>query len=467
MDTQAINLKLDTDMTPNDSVESQHGNTRTMILGAGLAGLSAGLHLTSGYDLYEKEARAGGCAKSIYTEGFAFDHGPHILYSVDPYATQLIKRLLNDNFHAQGREAWIYHASTDVFTKFPFQANLHGLPVSIVKECIMGVMEAIRKKEQGDAQAPKNYEEWIYQTFGEGIAKHLMIPYSEKIWTISPKLMNYEWIGRRVPTPSLDQILEGALKDSSQLVGFNNEFWYPLDDGIEALPKSFLPHVAKPKTQMRATRISHKKKVVEFSDGSRQNYDFLISTLALPTVVKLIEDAPSYVVQAADELEYNSILCVNFGVNREKITNQHWLYFYEPDFYGHRVSFPMNLSPNTTPKGKSSVTCEVAYSKHRKLNRENAVERVVEDLIKTGIMNPDDTVCAENVKGITPAYIIYDLNHKKNTTIIREWLQEQDIYSCGRFGEWEYYNMDHSIMSGKRAAEWVNARVAANNEWAS
>ena len=66
--------------------------------------------------------------------------------------------------------------------EYPVQANLYGLPVAIVKECILGVFEAVRQQqEQADRQSPRDYEEWIRQVFGEGIAKHLMIPYAEKM----------------------------------------------------------------------------------------------------------------------------------------------------------------------------------------------------------------------------------------------------------------------------------------------
>lgn len=36
---------------------------------------------------------------------------------------------------------------------------------------------------------------------------------------------------------------------------------------------------------------------------------------------------------------------------------------------------------------------------------------------------------------------------------VHGFLEEKDIYPCGRFGMWEYYNMDHAILSGKAAAE--------------
>jgi UDP-galactopyranose mutase len=56
---------------------------------------------------------------------------------------------------------------------------------------------------------------------------------------------------------------------------------------------------------------------------------------------------------------------------------------------------------------------------------------------------------------LDPAYIIYDLNHRENIHVINEYLMSCDIISKGRFGEWEYLNMDHTILSGKEAADEI------------
>ncbi len=426
--------------------------SKVVILGAGLAGLSAAYHLKEDYEIFEKEKKIGGLCRSIHIDDFIFDYGPHILFPKDEYVSRLIKRLLNNNLHIQSREAWIYHKSSDVYTRFPFQSHLYGLPVSIVKDCILGFFNTLKKKDK----EPQNYEEWIIWNFGEGIAKHLMIPYANKIWTISPKKMNFEWVWNRVPRLSMEELLEGALHDNPRLFGFNTEFWYPLHGGIEGLPFSFLTKVKNIKLEKEAIKVYLGKKCVEFSDGKKVFYEKLISTLPLPEITKCIENVPKEVRRASQELKHNSVYCVNLGVDREKISPYHYVYFYEPDFLFHRISFPMNLSSHTTPKSRSSVTTEISYSKTKKISKENIIERVVEDLIKAKILSPDDRIAVSDVADIRCAYVIYDLDHRKNVKKIHDFLRKHHIYPCGRFGEWEYFNMDHSIASGKKIAEEIN-----------
>ena len=89
------------------------------------------------------------------------------------------------------------------------------------------------------------------------------------------------------------------------------------------------------------------------------------------------------------------------------------------------------------------------------------VERTIASLRTAGILAPDDEIELVHAEEILPAYVIYDLAHGRNVATIREWLLEQRIWTAGRFGEWQYLNMDHSMASGKAAAEAILADVSA------
>jgi UDP-galactopyranose mutase len=61
---------------------------------------------------------------------------------------------------------------------------------------------------------------------------------------------------------------------------------------------------------------------------------------------------------------------------------------------------------------------------------------------------------------LSPAYVIYDLQHRRSVDLIKDYMESHDIYPCGRFGDWEYLNMDHAILSGKRVAETLMKQTA-------
>jgi UDP-galactopyranose mutase len=429
---------------------------QNIILGGGLAGLSAAYTLQlAGEDewqVYERHARAGGLARTIQIEGYRFDFGPHILFTIDKEMEDLIRDLLGENFHAQERRAYIYHHAHDLYTRFPFQAHLHGLPIPIVRDCLVGLVKAVEGQARGEFE-PQNYEEWMRGFFGDGIADHLMIPYAKKIWTVEPSTMEFSWIGRRVPTPDVERIVRGALTDEVDQVGATSKFWYTKQGGIEPLPVALAARVRNIHLERTAVRIELPQKQLAFADGEVVAFDRLVYTLPLPFVTRMITDVPPEIERACNGLRYQGIHCVNLGIDREAISDKHWIYYYEDIFPFHRLSLPANFSPDTVPAGKSSIATEVAFSDERPLDRESAVEKTIAGLKAARLIDDSDNIDLIHTEEIFPAYIIYDLEHARNVEIIRSWLKENGILTAGRFGEWQYFNMDHSMRSGRRAAQ--------------
>jgi len=436
-----------------------------VILGGGLAGLTAAYTFQQNgqdhWQVFEREDRVGGLARSQEVDGYLFDYGPHILFTIDPEMEALIRDLLGDNFHAQQREAWIYHQAHDLYTQFPFQAHLHGLPVPIVEDCLVGLVRAVEAQARGEFE-PTNYEEWMRGFFGQGIAEHLMIPYAKKIWTVEPSTMDFSWIGRRVPTPQVERIVRGALTADVELVGATSKFWYPRQGGIEPLPRALGGRV-EPMLNLGRTmvKIELPERRVVFDDGAVVPFEHLVYTLPLPYLPRFIDGLPPEVERAIAGLRWQGIYCVNLGIDREAISDKHWVYFYEDTFPFHRLSFPANFSPDTAPPGKSSIATEVAFSEVRPLAEDEAVERTVAALRAAKILRPDDRIELVHTERIEPAYVIYDLDHPKNVALIRDWLKEHGIWTAGRFGEWQYFNMDHSMRSGRTAAEQILATSGA------
>jgi protoporphyrinogen oxidase len=432
-----------------------------VILGGGLSGMTAAYRFQRAgehhWQLYEKEARVGGLARSTAVDGYLFDFGPHILFTIDPEMEELIRDLLGDNFHAQERQAFIYHHAYDLYTRFPFQAHLHGLPAPLVKECLVGLVRAVERFARGELK-PRNYEDWMRGVFGDGIAERLMIPYARKIWTVEPREMEFSWVSRRVPEPDFERIIAGALSDDVDQVGATSYFWYPKRGAIEPLARALGQRLRNVHLEKRAVRVELPQKQVVFADGEVVPFDLLLFSLPLPAIPNFCTGVPPEVERACRGLRFQGIYCINLGIDRPGISDKHWVYFYEDPFPFHRLSFPATFSPDTVPPGKSSIATEVAFSARRPLDRDTAVARTIEGLQLAKILRPDDRIDLVHTEEILPAYIIYDLQHAKNVEIIRAWLREHGIWSIGRFGEWQYFNMDHSMRSGKNAAEEILCR---------
>jgi len=44
------------------------------------------------------------------------------------------------------------------------------------------------------------------------------------------------------------------------------------------------------------------------------------------------------------------------------------------------------------------------------------------------------------------AYVVYDQHRDDALKTINQFLEKQKLYSIGRFGKWDYYNMDICIL---------------------
>jgi len=433
--------------------------SQTVILGAGLCGLSAAYHLQqkhADFIVIEQEGEAGGLARTQSSDGFSFDHSIHILYTRDAYVTRLIcDDLLTGNIGRQVRQSYCF--SDGVYTEYPYQTNQYGLSTETIVDNLFGLIAA----KAAARDAPLHFEDWIYRTFGSGIADRFMIPYNRRQWAWDLKDMNYDWIADRVPTPKLRDVLLGALSPPARKHGPNQEFWYPLNGGIEALPRAFVRNIAPERliTGSRVTAIDCVRREVAVASGKRLRFERIISTLPLPVTVRLMgTEAPEDIVRRAAALKNNIVHTVNVGFELDGTDNSHgmhWAYYPGDDLIFHRASFPGAFSPWMTPANCGSVQVEISESVHRPLDRTTLVQRALEDLRRVGIITARNRVRTTGIVTLDPAYIIYDLQHRENTRVIRDYLNDVGIDSRGRFGEWEYLNMDQAILSGKSAAEAV------------
>ena len=214
---------------------------KVVILGGGLTGISAAVHLRRPWVLFEKDARLGGHARTDEREGFRFDKTGHWLHLRDPAVKQMVAEILPGQMIPVERKARIL--SNGVLTRYPFQANLHGLPPEVVKECLMGVIEA-KASAQAGAPEPKNFEDYCLRHFGAGISKHFMIPYNERLWGVSPREITAAWCSRFVPLPNLEQMVAGAVGAGPPEMGYNVSFLYPSSGGIETFTRALQPRMA-------------------------------------------------------------------------------------------------------------------------------------------------------------------------------------------------------------------------------
>jgi protoporphyrinogen oxidase len=427
---------------------------KIVIIGGGLAGLSAGYHLAE-HDpvVIEKETAIGGLCRSFKQDGFTFDCTGHLIHLKNPYTKDLIATLLPGAFDSHERRAAIYSKSTT--TPYPFQANTYGLPPEVIRDCVVGFVQSMHSTN-GTAN---NFHEWVLHTFGPGIAKHFMLPYNEKFWKQDLRTITSDWVSWSIPKPSLEEVVNGALGLTNKGMGYNPKFIYPKDGGIDCLPQALAGAINDLRTGETVEYIDPKKKYVRLASGKEEPYDFLVSTLPLPLLYRLLGDAADSLVANAQQLQAISVLNFNVGVDRPAISDQHWIYYPEDQFVFSRVGFPMNFSASVAPSGTSSMYIEITHQPPHKLNIEDTFDRAMADLEKCGILRNGDRVLTRQIIDIRFAYVVFDRHRQNHLQNLIDYLESRDIFTAGRYGRWDYYSMEDSILSGKAAADDIGRRT--------
>jgi protoporphyrinogen oxidase len=425
----------------------------TAILGGGLSGLTLARLLHEKGEqviVLEAEQEIGGLCRSKTDKGFTFDTGgSHIIFSRDAEVLAFMQKMIESNEQKNDRNTKIFYKQR--FVKYPFENGLSDLPPDDRFFCINEFVKTLIAVEKGIIPAPENFKEWIYYTFGRGIAECYMVPYNEKIWKYPTEKMSLHWVDGRIPRPPVEDIIKSAIGIETEGYTHQSVFSYPLDGGIEALIRAIarpiLPFI---KTGFRVSTLAKSGNGWQISNGHETiTADKCICTMPVQHLLPCIHDVPSEVTGACNDLKFNSLICVNIGI-RGAAPEISWMYVPEMTLgKTNRISFPSGFSRHAAPSGYGSVLAEITHQPGDETGRmtdEDLTNEVVEMCVKMGLFTKDQ-VFFTSVERQPFAYVVYDLGYQQNIAKVKNWCTSTGIPLVGRFAQFEYLNMDGCIRS--------------------
>jgi protoporphyrinogen oxidase len=431
-----------------------------VILGGGLTGISTAYHLNSPWLLLEKEQRLGGHARTDETRGFYFDKTGHWLHLRDPYTKQLIEELLPGQMLKVDRRARIF--SNGVLTRFPFQANLHGLPPEVNSECLLGFVQArMDELTRAAPKAPANFEEFCQQKFGPGISKHFMIPYNHKLWGVHPREITSAWCSRFVPIPKLEDVVKGAVGDVPPELGYNVHFLYPEKGGIETLTRSMIARLSGGEVVCGANpeAIDLTERTLTLG-GEVIPFRALVATIPLPELCRRLVSPPKEIEEAAAKLRCTAVRYLNVATRTQPKADFHWIYVPEEKYPFYRVGIYSNAVPSMAPAGHGSLYVELS-DRGPMPKLDTILPDVAQALAAAGAINgPDDVLFAE-LKELTYAYVVFDDHYYGAVETITRYLEANEVYPRGRYGSWTYNAMEDCILAGREVAGRLSGPKAA------
>ncbi|WP_144584122.1 protoporphyrinogen/coproporphyrinogen oxidase [Campylobacter coli] len=395
------------------------------IIGAGISGMSVARLLKDDFEVevLEKLPVVGGIARTKDVNGIPYHvNGGHCFNSkFDDVLDFVFNKILS-------KEEW---NRIERHSKVLFKSEWITYPIEFaIKEIdqIDSEMAFNITKETFNASYDKgkNLEEWFINHFGSTLSNEYFIPYNEKIWGINPRDMDNVWIEdekqMKLPVPTKESFFRS-------LIGQNRDkmshaiFYYPKSNNQNTFIEAMGDGVSI-LTNYQVEDI--KKKCDKWIINGEKKYDILINTSPLDLLPNILKNIPDDVLQYFKKLKYNKVSNVLWKMNGEFAAT--WAYIPNKDIKFHRI---INIGRFTKPYQNYCIS---------EIIGENSIDIFEKEGKKIEFL---DSIVAHNIT--EHAYPLFDLNYVKSKKNTLKYLNSMGIISHGRFGEWEYYNMDVCI----------------------
>lgn len=440
----------------SSSEPDQNGERRRvagLVIGAGPSGLSTAYAAQGDTVVLEKASEVGGLCRSIERGGGVFDIGGHSFHTPHPEVHALVEEVLNGGLYTQKREARVY--SHGEILPYPFQKHFDRIPdPDVVRECEEG-LQAVEGEDPGQAD---NFEEYIIAKFGEGIAKHFMLPYNRKLWARDISTISCEWTSERVADPKGRKQEFDTRGGKRKPLQSDTRVGYPAEGGYQEIYRSFVPHVPEVQTDAAVVHIDPDRRVARTEDGRAFEWAFLVSTMPLPELVRIVEGVPAEVVGAAARLEYMSLRVELLLAGRSLDTEIQRIYCADPDVPPHKIALNHNSSESLRRRPVHAIMAEVSVSDAKPVDVDRIAPDTVAFLSDLGILDGPGDIAWQGHVDVEYAYPVYTHDRPELLSRIQGWLGERDIYTLGRFGEWKYINSDKCVHQGLELGRRLRSR---------
>ena len=419
---------------------------KVAILGAGISGLSTACFLEKkghSAEIFEGADGWGGLCGSETVDGYVADKaGGHIIYSTDREVLAFVLGVLGEGGAVESRrETRIFHHGS--WVTYPFENGLADLPKEEGFQCLKGYVEATFARRNGAAE-PTDFHAWCAWRFGEGISRHFMWPYNEKIWNVDLRTLGTAWVRGRVPDAPIDDVLRAAMGIKTTGYAHQAKFWYPRTGGFQKIPDRIRESLTKTNIRL-GTPCRKLRRTAAGWEVNGEHFERVVSTIPLRALAAVLDDVPSPIRDAFGGLGYTSLLTVFLALRHDRIPKLSWVYFPHPENGPqNRITFLSNYSPENAPPGCSSVMAEVTYVGSLPGSPESITNDVIAGLERCGILKREDVAWSRTYDNLY-AYILYEHGLEARLEQVRRYLSGIGLPIVGRFGNYDYYNSDRCI----------------------
>lgn len=426
-----------------------------LIIGAGPAGLTAGLELVKrgvAPRIFEASAHVGGLARTPSHGAWRVDPGGHRFFTRHEEIMDLWNSLLpRDQWIAVPRRSAMLVGGRfvpyplqgrDLLTQLGFKTGLRGAS-NFVWSRFRRSMRAIER--------PQTFRQWGIEEFGRHWYKLFFEGYVRKTWLADPDHLSSDWANQRIrpidwrQRARHDPVAQDVFRYPRLGPG---QLWHAAATKLtgQGVPLSL-------NSEVQTIRHDGQSWTIEVQNGDTANGDALFSSMPLQLLIHMLEPQPPKHIRAiASTLRHRAVITVAVALKKHYAIPFNWVYTPGPESRVGRIQNYGNWSPALAPDGFAGTHLGFEYFTlpHDDLwlaGDEDLSAMVAQDLRVLGIDESD----LEHVMIVRSqyAYPIYDPGRERNVVRIRDFLRQNHptLHPIGRNGMHRYDNQDHAMLS--------------------
>ena len=489
---------------------------KVIIIGAGPAGLSTAYELNKSGDfditILELEKFVGGISRTAYYNGNRMDVGGHRFFTKVERVSDLWHEIMSlqgapslDDILLERKvelsEGGPNPEITDVvmlkrnrISRIYFLKKFFDYPISMKIRTFVNmgffrsmhagfgyIGSAIHKRKE------KSLEDFYINRFGKPLYRLFFESYTEKLWGVHPSKLSADWGAQRVKGLSLMKAFLTAItkpfkkKNKKVETSLIESFEYPkYGPGqlytllADKLIKSGVNIIYDSEVNQIVLDDKHNVSKVVCKNGHVYEGDYFVSSMPIKDLFAAIgeNNANKEAYDTAVNLPYRDFITVGVLLDKLKIKNKTkiktlnnivpdtWIYVQERDVTMGRMQLFNNWSPYMVKDPEHTVWMGLEYfcSEGDEMwndSDEHFIANAIDELIKMGIIESKENVLDATRLKVKKAYPAY-FGSYDNFAVVRSELDSiANLYCVGRNGQHRYNNMDHSMLTGLIAADYI------------